>query len=140
MLVVIVILAALHAAPTSWLEVFGLMALAATAARTCSAAGRQSARHGHGIAAPVSVWSAWCSSLLAGGLHVQFWRGPARFRSAGRRGGGVLVEEAYELGAGVRPAGVGVGTVRGTTGPGVPAVVDGPALGQGRARGVLVAD
>jgi hypothetical protein len=37
---------------------------------------------------------------------VLFQRGP--FRSAGRRDGGVLAEEADELGAGVRPAGVGV--------------------------------
>jgi hypothetical protein len=51
----------------------------------------------------------------------------------------VLVEEAGELGAGVRPVGVGVGAVRDATGPGMAALVDGPALGQGRAHGVLVA-
>src|SRR5580700_8418695 len=68
-----------------------------------------------------------------------FWWGPGRFRSAGWRGGGVLVEEADELGAGVRPVGVGVGPVRGATGPGMSALVDGPALGQGRACRVLVA-
>src|ERR1035438_6686293 len=55
------------------------------------------------------------------------------------RAGRVLVEEADELGAGVRPVGVGVGAVRDTAGPGMAALVDGPVLGQGRARGVLVA-
>src|SRR2546423_1800521 len=76
-------------------------------------------------------WAGWtCPS-------AQTW--PDRFRSARWRDGGVLAEEAHELGAGVRAGGVGVGAVRGTTGPGMPAVVDGPALGQGRACGVLVA-
>src|SRR5690348_12229789 len=55
---------------------------------------------------------------------------------SGQRAGGVLAEETDEFGAGVRPARVGIGAVRGATGPGMPAVVDGPALRQGRARGV----
>src|SRR6185295_14006082 len=90
--------------------------------------------------APELPSPASCSPLLEGPPFKRGSRcGPARFRSAGWRDGGVLAEEAGELGAGVRPAGVGVGAVRGTTGPGMPAAVDGPALGQGRARRVLVA-
>src|ERR1700693_437893 len=52
--------------------------------------------------------------------------------------GGVLVEEADELGGGIWSAGVGVGLVRDTAGPVVSALVDGPAFGQGRAGGVVV--
>src|SRR5450755_4897134 len=51
----------------------------------------------------------------------------------------MLVEEAGELGAGIRPMWIGVGPLRGTPGPAMSALVDNPALGQGRLRGVLVA-
>jgi hypothetical protein len=56
----------------------------------------------------------------------------------GQRAGGVLAEEADEFGAGVRPAGVGIGAVRDTTGPGMAALVDGPALGQDQRGWVMI--
>jgi hypothetical protein len=58
-----------------------------------------------------------------------FWCAPGRFRSGCRRDDGVLVEEADELSAGVRPVRVGVGPVRDTAGPGMSALVDDPAFG-----------
>src|ERR1039458_10723774 len=50
----------------------------------------------------------------------------------------MLVEEADELGAGVRPAGIGVGPVRDTSGPAMPALVDGPALGESLPAGAAI--
>ena len=51
----------------------------------------------------------------------------------------MLVEEADELGARIRPAGVGVGPVRDAAGPAMSALVDSPAFGHGGPGGVLVA-